>query len=64
MPEEATVGDLVRMFSSTRASIVVVSYDKWNRKRSSAQEKMFEVFQRLCGESTKWSALCSSGRRE
>ena len=49
--------DLVRMFSSTRASIVVVSYDKWNGKRSSAQEKMFEVFQRLCGESTKWSAL-------
>ena len=51
------MGDLVRMFSSTRASIVVVSYDKWNRKRSSAQEKMFEVFQRLCGGSTKWSAL-------
>ena len=55
--EEADVRDLVRMFSSTRASIVVVSYDKWNGKRSSAQEKMFEVFRRLCGGSTKWSAL-------
>ena len=51
------MGDLVRWFSSTRAIIVVVSYDKWNDKRSTTQQKMVEVFRRLRSGSAKWNAL-------
>ena len=51
------MGDLVRLFSSTRAIIVVVSYDKWNDKRSTMQETMGEVFRRLGSGTTQWIAL-------
>ena len=55
--EEADVRDLVRMFSSTRASIVVVSYDKWHDERSTIQEKMVEAFRRFGSGPYKWDTL-------